>query len=763
MERAGGLADTDTTQARLDKLDGLLAHTSTSIEDAALLADMLSLANDGRYPTLDLPPPQRRQRTLQALVTQMEALTRQGPVLLIFEDAHWTDPSSLELFGRVVDRIATLPVLLIVTFRPEFKPPWIGRSHVAALTLNRLAGRDVDAMIDRVIGNKPLPAAIRQDIIERTDGIPLFVEEMTKAVLEAGSDSEARRTAAAIPSPSLAFPASLHASLTARLDRLGPAKEVIQIGAAIGREFSHAILAAVARKSEAELGAAVDRLVDAGLVSRHGVPPHASYLFKHALVQDAAYGLLLREPRRALHARIAEALESRSTAMAAAEPEIVAHHFSQAELGGPACHYFEQAGDRSGARSAYAEAVAHFSAALAEASRLPPGKDRDERELAVLLKQGPAVMMLKGQRSSEAEQTYQHAYEIAKTSGDEKQLFKALWGLWLHPNLNGRTDLARVRAEELVALGKESGNEELILEGIHCRWSTALFRGDVARTLVDAGDGLKLYDPVRHSGLGAEFGAHDPGVCAHAVHGFAYAQSGKSRAAADSIEQSIALSRTLDQLPSVSFALLNAMTGYQMIGDRDAVTRLAEQTLEIAVKFDLAGPHSIACFMAGWASARGDGLDAGLRAMETEFPRVSVMSSMPVYHVGLLAGVRLEEGQPALALELLDGVLETVKEPGVGFYLPEIHRLRGECLLRLDQTNFDKAEREFELAIDAAKQQQAYAFQLTAAIALARAWSSVDQPEKGFMPLQQAVAIFADDGIPTQLASARQILSGLPH
>jgi len=271
MERAAALAHDDTPQARLDKFDALLAMSSTSIQDAALFAEMLSLANDGRYPALELAPHQRRQRTLEALVSQIEALTRQSPVLLVFEDAHWTDPTSLELFGRAVDRMATLRALLIVTFRPEFDPPWIGRPHVTALTINRLAQREVGAMIDRVMGNKLLPASIRRDIVERTDGIPLFVEEMTKAVLEAESEGETRRTAAAVPSPALAVPASLHASLMARLDRLGPAKEVAQIGAAISREFSHALLAAVVRKPEAELGSALDRLIAAGLLFRQGI------------------------------------------------------------------------------------------------------------------------------------------------------------------------------------------------------------------------------------------------------------------------------------------------------------------------------------------------------------------------------------------------------------------------------------------------------------------------------------------------------------
>jgi predicted ATPase len=316
MQRAAGLAHDDAPGARLEKLDALLAQTSTSIEDAALIAEMLSLPNDGRYPALDLDPQKRRQRTLQALVWQLEALARSNPVLMIFEDAHWTDPTSPELFGRTVERIRPLRALLIVTFRPEFDPPWIGRPYVAALTINRLAEREVGDMIDRLVGNKLIPPSIRQDIIERTDGIPLFIEEMTKAVLEVDSQRAAE-------APALAVPASLYASLMARLDRLGPGKEVAQIGAAIGREFSHALLAAVTRKPDPELASALNRLIAAGLLFRQGVPPYATYLFKHSLVQDAAYGTLLRERRRALHARIAETLEGQFAEIAESQPVLL--------------------------------------------------------------------------------------------------------------------------------------------------------------------------------------------------------------------------------------------------------------------------------------------------------------------------------------------------------------------------------------------------------------------------------------------------------
>ena len=368
MERAAGFADDDTPQARLDKLDAVLTRTSTPKVDAALFADMLSLPNDGRYPTLDQTPQQRRQRRFEALSSQIETLTSSRPVLMIVEDAHWVDPTSLEAFGQAVGQIANLPVLLIMTFRSEFEPPWIGRSHITALTINRLVERDVRAMIDNVIGNKPLSLEVRQDIMERTDGVPLFVEEITRAVLEAENEGAAQTI---VPSPALAVPASLHGSPMARLDRVGQAKEIAQIGAALGRKFSHPLLAAVVRKPEAELASALDRLIAAGLLFQQGVPPHATYLFKHALVQDAAYGTLLREPRRALHARIAETLQSQFTEIAENQPKLLARHCTEAGVIEKAASLWGKAGQRSLERSALAEAAEQFKRALDLIAALP--------------------------------------------------------------------------------------------------------------------------------------------------------------------------------------------------------------------------------------------------------------------------------------------------------------------------------------------------------------------------------------------------------
>ena len=482
-------------------------------QDAALLAEMLSLPNDGRYPALELVPEQRRQRTLAALGAQLETLARSSPVLMILEDAHWSDPTSLEAFGRTVDRIASLRVLLIVTFRPEFEAPWVGQPHVTALALNRLGHRDVGAMIDRVIGNKPLPANIRKDIIERTDGIPLFVEEMTKAVLEAGGELEALQTAAAVPSPALAVPASLHASLMARLDRLGPAKEVAQIGAAIGREFSHALLAAVVRKTETELGSSLDRLIRAGLLFRKGVPPHATYLFKHALVQEAAYGSLLRSRRQQLHGQIARAFEDGRFDIVATEPEIVAHHLTEAGFIEPAINYWHRAGEHYLKRSAYVEAVKHLSRAIELLRATPQTQAILNEQLEIFIKMGPALIALKGAASTEVETNYLRAVELSDQLGRTSGRFPALWGLWFVSYSRGNYAAAREAGERLLDAAQSGGDTAELLEAHHAQWAVLSAMGRAADAVVHMQRGIALYDQMPHLSQAYLYGGHDPGAC----------------------------------------------------------------------------------------------------------------------------------------------------------------------------------------------------------------------------------------------------------
>jgi len=511
MERAAGLVHEDPSKARLDKLDALLAQTSTPIEDIALFAELLSLPNDGRYPSLDaLTSELRRERTLQALISQTEALARQNPALMIFEDAHWADPTSLEVFGRIVDRITTLRLLLIVTFRPDFEPPWIGRAHVTALTINRLTEREIGAIIDRFVGNKPLPANIRRDIIERSDGIPLFIEEMTKAVLEAESQSAAEQTVATVSSSARAVPASLHASLMARLDRLGAAKEVAQAGAAIGREFSHEMLAAVTRLPEEELRQAATELVRSGLAFRRGTRTRPIYTFKHALVQDAAYDSLLRSRRQQLHARIATVLEENFPESAETHPELLGHHYAGAGLGDRAAAYFQRAGARALERSAYLEAISHLTRGLELLGSLPESV-RAQRELDLQLALGSALTAAKGYAAPDVEQAYLRARALCDQIGPTPQLFPVLHGLYRIYHVRGDLIAARKVGKRLTLLAQSQRDPSLLVEAHRALGVPLLWLGDAVLARAKFEEGIALYDARLLRSHSYSYGI-DPGV-----------------------------------------------------------------------------------------------------------------------------------------------------------------------------------------------------------------------------------------------------------
>jgi len=716
LERAAGFTHEDDAPGKLDKLDRLLTRSAASPEDVALLAELLSLANDGRYPVLALEAQQRRQRTLQALRTQLEELARGQPVLMAFEDVHWIDPTSLELLSRMVEGIRTLPVLLLVTFRPEFAPPWVGQAHVTSLTLNRLGQRDVDAMIARLLDERALPPEVVVELVQRTDGIPLFIEEMTKAVLEASC--EAPRDATAIPSSTVAVPATLQASLMARLDRLGPAKEVAQIGAAIGREFSYPLLAAVAQRSDTELALALDRLTDAGLVFRQGLPPHASYLFKHALVQDAGYASLLRSRRQQIHGSIARALEQEFPAVVEAEPELAAYHFAHAGLPDRASTLYDLAGDRAASRSAYAEAVAQFKRALSQAAGLPHGAERRRRELALLLKLGPALGIREGPQSPQVGSVYRRAHEHAQALSDEPGLFKSTWGLWLNANISGRFEAAGERVQELVALGRRLQDDGLLLEAYHCSWGTSQFRGDAAATLRDTGEGIARYDLARHHRLGPIFGGHDPGVCAFGTRGMALWLAGFPTQALACVERAVELAETLQHPHSLTHGLLCAALTCQLAGDPQHCLGFADRLVTVARQFDFPPHIAVGSFLAGWARAVQSDIAAGIAQMEAAF--ASNLRQYLVHDSVRLAEVLVLAGRDAEALAALNRALEDIWAPDTGFYLPEAHRLRGELLMRLDPGQRDEALRAIGVALDLAERQGARMLGLRAAVSLAR-------------------------------------------
>ena len=590
MERAAGFAHDDATETKLDKLDAVLARSFTERTDTALFAEMLSLPNAGRYPTLDLTAQERRHRTLEALTAQVEALSRSEPVLMIFEDAHWIDPTSLEALGLMVDRLRTLKVLLIITYRPEFEAAWIGRPHVTALTLNRLGEREIAALIDRVTGNQPLPSNIRRDLIERTDGIPLFAEEMTKAVLEADGGEVARRTAAAIPWPSVAVPASLHASLMARLDRLGAAKDIAQIGAAIGREFSHSVLAAVARKPETEMQSALDRLIAAGLLFRQGIAPHASYLFKHALVQDAAYGTLLREPRRALHACIAEVLENEFTEIAESQPEVLARHCTEAGLIERAAALWGKAGLRSLERSALVEAVAQLTRALGQIATLPanPQVRRDQIRLQVALI--TPLIHVKGYAAPETKAASERArllIEQAEAMGEPPEdpllLFSVLYGFWAHNYVACNGDVMRELASHFLALAEKQTSTALLMMGHRLMGLSLMTTGDIVGSRPHYNRGIALYDPVEHRPLAARFGV-DARVSLFTYRSWALWFLGYPETALADVDYALRDAREIGQAATVMYALGITTLSDLFCGNYEAATAKSDELMALADK-----------------------------------------------------------------------------------------------------------------------------------------------------------------------------------
>ena len=456
-----------------------------------------------------------------------------------------------------------------------------------SLALNRLGERETAAIIARLVGNKELPADVMAEIVERTDGIPLFVEEMTKAVLEAEGEGEARRTAAAVPSPALAVPASLHASLMARLDRLGPAKEVAQIGAAIGREFSHALLAAVVRKPEAELGAALDRLIAAGLLFRQGVPPHASYLFKHALVQDAAYGTLLREPRRALHARIAETLEGQFADVAENQPELLARHCTEAGLIAKAAHLWGTAGQRSLARSALVEAVAQLTRALTQIAVLPatPTLRREEINLQVALI--TPLIHVKGYAAQETKAAVERARlltEQAEALGEPPEpllLISVLYGIWVASYIAFNGDMMRNLAAQFLALAEKQGATVPLMIADRAMGISLLCTGDVARSRTHFDHAIALYDPAAHRPLAVRFG-QDNRVAVLSYRSLALWLLGHPEAALEDSHRALSDAREISQASTLMYALFHASTTHIQCGNYAAAKVEIDELVALA-------------------------------------------------------------------------------------------------------------------------------------------------------------------------------------
>lgn len=711
IQHAADFKPSDTAADKRVKLKERLGPDT----DPEPFAELLGIAE---RPAAELTDPQRsRRRILAALIGRLEALAKFGPVLMVFEDAHWADPTSLELLTLAVERLQTLPILLVITFRPDFAAPWAGQPHVTAMALNRLSQRARTALVGHITGGKTLPPQLLDQIVERTDGVPLFVEELTKAVLESEQLQEHNdRYVLEQPMQQVSIPTTLQASLMARVDRLGSAREVLQIGSAIGREFSYSVLAAVAGLSDAVLQDALARLVEAELLFMRGTPPNAIYTFKHGLVQDTAYSAMLRARRQQLHSAIALVLEKRHPELVESTPEVLAQQFEQAGRIERAIAYWLRAGDRDLRRFAMKESIAHYSNALRLVVAMPEALERDRIELDIRLKFGLVLQINAGPEATDAVTHYQRALALSNAMPDRgRERFLATWGIWFAAVITGRGTEGLRLAEELVAIARQLGNPDFLLEAYHAQVPMLLKQSDFAGMAHAAQEVIRLYDRERHRDHAFFFGGHDSRMCARSFHAIGLWGQGLLDQAKAMTWRAVADARDLGHLLSLAHAFQRAGMTMTLLKDVEALSAVTEELHPLAERNKFSWMLADADFMRGWLAARS-GDPAGLGAMLKCIDHPFFAAFRPVYLVHL-AAEQLRAGQIGPATAALDRTVSEAEQQANFFCAPETARLRGEVFLA--GSRMADAEQAFREAVTLARRLTCRPYELRAATSLA--------------------------------------------
>ena len=744
LERAAGFRREDTAEQRLTKLEALLAQATNDVGGVApLFADLLSIPTGERYPALALTPQKRKEKTLQALVAQAEGLAVRQPVLMIFEDVHWSDPSTRELLDLLIERVTTARLLVIITFRPEFSPPWVGRPQVTLLTLNRLPPRQRIEMISRMIGGKALPREIADQIVERTDGVPLFIEELTKSVLESGLVTEAgERYAVAGPAGPLAIPTTLHASLLARLDRLAPAREAAQIGAALGRSFSHELISAVAQMPLQKLDDALEQLVRAELIFRRGTSPDAEYTFKHALVRDAAYDTLLRSNRQQLHARIAAVMESKFPEVVTMTPEVLAQHYTAAGVAERAIPYWSKAGEAALRHSNLAEATSNLKKGLELIPNIADEKVRAQLELNLQVTLAATLSGSRGFAMPEVEQAYVRARTLCDQIGGAPELLPVLYGLFVFHWVRGHLETALRNAEEMLRIAEEADDASLLLIA-HYSLGGVLWHIGESRTALDhLLQAHAQYDEKVHASLASAYG-QDLGVWTLSYLEHAYLVLGYPDKGSRAIHEAVALARQLNHPLSLCNALIfNAMSsGHRHEGA--LASKFSEEARNLATKHGF--PQYVAITTGGRQgiiARREIGMNVGL-------PLVLISIAE-----GLLAG-----GQARAALDSTDEALSWIEENGEHAHECNVHCCRGDIFRVLSEP--DRAQDEYETAISVARQQEAKFWELRASVHLARLWRDQDKRDEARDLLAPVYGWFTEGFDTRDLKEAKILLDEL--
>jgi predicted ATPase/class 3 adenylate cyclase len=725
LGRASGFAGDDPPTAKLEKLEALLAHAASPDEDVALLADLLSLPASERHPLPNLSPQRKKERTLEALIRQLEGLARRQPVTMVFEDAHWSDPTSRELLDLTVERVRSLPVLLLVTFRPEFQMPWTGQAQVSMLVLNRLDRQDRTVLIEQIAGGKALPDEVVDQIADRADGVPLFIEELTKSVLESGLlREEADRYVLDRALSPFAIPTSLHDSLMARLDRLASIRLVAQIGAAIGREFSYALLRAVSRLPEDELRAALARLVASELVFQRGAPPDAVYSFKHALVQDAAHGSLLRGTRQQLHAQIAQALEAHSPEMMDSQPELFAQHYAEAGLVEKSVSYWLKAGRSSSARSANLEAIAYLRRGIEATAGFGNAADRDRMELDLQCALGPCVIATQGPISDQARATFARAHELCERLDNPPQHLTVLYWLAVAHGVRGDLSKAAEATQAGIVLAEARGDRPALVNflrgaGLGLTLMGRLTAGrDLTERSVAAFDASDEAERRSAGASGQDAKAASLAVMSWALWALGYADTAIARMTA-ALERADAIAHPHTQAYVSYYAsILYALRGAAMLANRQAErcftlsqergfghwSRPSRIVLETCAS--LLDPSSCAI-----EDAQGE---------LNDLRRTGYQMGITALHVVVCEALALQHLSEPM-IEVVAQGLATVGRTDERFLHAELYRLKALALLARGTAEADtEAQNLLGEALSTARQQGARALELRAATSLAR-------------------------------------------
>jgi predicted ATPase len=755
----------DTPDEKLGKLEHSLSQYRPPLEETVLLfAPLLALpVPENRYPPLNLSPQRQRQKTLETIVAILLELAEHQPVLFILEDLHWTDPTTLELLNLLIDQTPTASMLVLLTCRPRFQPAWHHRSYITEMTLNHLSHTQVEQIVTGVTDGKTLPQEVLAQIVEKTDGVPLFVEELTKAVLEAGVLQEVDGHYALTGSFSaFAIPATLQDSLMARLDRLVTAKAVAQYAAVIGRQFPYNLLQAVSQLDESTLQRELGRLVEAEIVYQRGLPPQAIYTFKHALIQDAAYKCLLRSTRQQYHQRIAQVLEEEFTETVEAQPELLAHHCTEAGLIEQAVGYWHQAGQRAIERSAHLEVIAHLRQGLELLQTLPVTLERIQREVDMLIALGASLHATKGTGALEVGETYTRARQLCEPLEDPQRLFPVLRGLHGYYNVRAELQMAHALSEQLLTLAQQVQDATMLVAAHRALGTTLCWLGAVASAQTHFAQGIAFYHPQQHRAAVLLYGV-DSGVTCHSHAAWAlwclgYPDQGLARN-----QEAVTLAQQLAHSYSLGFALNWAAIFHQLRREVSAVQEHAEATIRVAQEQGFPQWQANGAIQRGWALAYQGQAQEGIEQITRGFRahRATVAAIAGSYFLALLAEAYGMQGEPEAGLTVLTEALTRAETIGERWYESELYRLKGELLLQQSSDNDTEAETCFQHAISIAQSQQAKSWELRAAVSLSRLWQSQGKRQEAHDLLAPVYHWFTECFDTADLKDAKALLDAL--